>query len=384
MKEVSLIIVCLCILSSCASKQDMPETGALYTVNVDELKHLDTVYTSSFFKNVRTIILEEHDNGLIGEIQWIQAFDDYILIFDFFIAKKLFVFDKNGKFLRQIGNKGRGPGEYIQVIDFCIDPEKREIYLLDSGSSKVLKYNLDTGEYISSINLPKDGIAPYLITRAYDELFLKVNFYGQKEENDNLLMKFDFKTEKYTDYISSKKWNLDWGHSVYSSYNFFLSQQPPLRYAEMFMNTVFAIEKDSIYPYFTLNTKNWPQKVTYEEWDKGFIKAHNIHNYFEYQDYIHLQYKYQRYRYTVVYNKKTDEAKIYDFSQNDLVFSKGHCIPEYYYVDYQNSKAYGFIHGFIFNSDKYELAPGLDKREELMKLMKSNNEHIVVFEYEFK
>jgi hypothetical protein len=361
----------------------MPETGALYTVDVDGLKHEDTLYTSSFFKNIRTVILEEHDDALIGDIQWIQAFDDYILIFDFFIAKKLFVFDKNGKFLRQIGKAGRGPGEYIQVIDFCIDPERREIYLLDSGLRKALKYNLDTGEYISSINLPKnDIIHPSLITYAYNKLYLRI--YSQEEENDNLLMEFDPKTGKYTDYISSKKWNLGWNHDVYSMYNFFASQQPLLRYAEMFMNTVFAIEKDSIYPYFTLNTKNWTKQVTEEEYDRGLTQAYRIHNYFEYNDYIHLQYKYRLYRYTVVYNKKTDEAKVYDFSQNDLLFSKGHCIPEYYYVDYQTSKAYGFIHGFIFDSNKYELAPGLDKREELLELMKSDNERIVVFEYEFK
>jgi hypothetical protein len=366
------------------SKQDIPETGALYTVDIDGLKHEDTLYTSSFFKNVRTVILEEHNDALIGEIQLIQAFDDYILIFDFVIAKKLFVFDKNGKFLRQIGKIGRGSGEYIQVIDFCIDTERREIYLLDTGSRKALKYNLDTGEYINSINLPANDINPSLITYAYDKLYLKVKYYDSQAQNDNLLMEFDFQTGKYTDYISSKKWNLDWGHSVFARYNFFLSQQPPLRYAELFMNTVFAIEKDSIYPYFTLNTKNWPHKITYEEYDSGLTKAYHIHNYFEYKDYIHLQYGYRLYRYTVVYNKKTNETKIYDFSQNDLVFSKGHSIPEYYYVDYRTSKAYGYIHEFIFDSDKYELAPELDKREELSKLMKSDNERIVVFEYEFK
>jgi hypothetical protein len=154
------------------------------------------------------------------------------------------------------------------------------------------------------------------------------------------------------------------------------------------MNTVFAIEKDSIYPYFTLNTKKWAQKVTFEEYERGLTRAYHIHNYFEYNDYIHLQYKYQRYRYTVVYNKKTNETEIYDFSQNDLLFSKGHNIPEYYYVDYQTSKAYGYMHGYLysylFGSKEYELAPGLDKREELLELQKSDSERIVVFEYEFK
>jgi hypothetical protein len=363
------------------------ETGALYTVDVDKLKHQDTIYTSSFFTNVRTVILEDHDDALIGEIQWIQAFDNYILIFDFAIAKKLFVFDKNGKFLRQIGKTGRGTGEYIQVIDFCIDTERREIYLLDEGSRKVLKYNLDTGEYISSINLPKNDIGFYLIAYAYDKLYLKIKYYGQKEENDNLLMIFDPETGKYTNCISGK-WNLDWDGTVFSRYNFFASDQPPLRYVELFMNTVFAIEKDSIYPYLTINTKNWTTKITHKEYEKGVTQAYHIHNYFEYKDYIYLRYKYRREQYTVVYNKKTNEAKVYDFSQNDLLFSKGYFTPEYYYIDYQTSKAYGFLYSwsFVFKSerDKYELAPDLDKREELLELMKSDNERIVVFEYEFR
>jgi hypothetical protein len=364
----------------------MPETVALYTIDVDKLTHQETVYTSSFFKNVRTVILEDHDDALIGEIQYIQVFDDYILIFDFFIAKKLFVFDKNGKFLRQIGKTGRGPGEYIQIIDFCIDPERREIYLLDTGTRKALKYNLDTGEYISSIDLPKNDVSPYLIAFAYDKLYLKINYYGQKEENDNLLMEFDPETGKYTDCISSKKWNLDWDGSVYPSFSFFSSKQPPLRYAELFMNTVFAIEKDSIYPYFTINTKDWTKKIKYEEYDKGVTRGYYIHNYFEYKDYIHLryQYDYKLKKYTVVYNKKTDEAKIYDYSQNDLVLSKGRREPYYYYVDYQTSKAYEFAYLWEFISDKYEFAPGLDKREELLKLLKSDKERIVIFEYEFK
>jgi hypothetical protein len=361
----------------------MSDTEALYTVDVDRLKHEDTIYTSSFFKNVRTIILEDHDDALIGEIQWIQAFDDYILIFDFVIAKKLFVFDKNGKFLRQIGRVGRGPGEYLQVVDFCIDTERREIYLLDSGIRKTLKYNLDTGEYINSIDLPKNDVDPSLIAYAYDKLYLKVKYYDQK--NDNLLMEFDLKTGKYTDHISSKKWNLDWKGNVYSNHNFFSSKKQPLRYVELFMNTVFAIEKDNIYPYFTLNTKDWTKQITYKEYEKGVTQAYHIRNYFEYKDYIHLKYNYRLNQYTVVYNKKTNETKIYDFSQNDLLFSRGHSIPEYYYIDYQTSKAYEFKYSwrFIFDN-KYELAPGLDKREELLEMLKSDNERIVVFEYEFK
>jgi hypothetical protein len=42
------------------------------------------------------------------------------------------------------------------------------------------------------------------------------------------------------------------------------------------MNTVFAIEKDSIYPYFTLNTKNWTVSCGEDNINKILDYAGNI------------------------------------------------------------------------------------------------------------
>jgi hypothetical protein len=385
MKKKNIIfVICVFIFFSCGH-DNIPETKALYVMNVDNLKHQDTIYASSFFKNVRTIILEDHDAAIMGEIRDIQVFDNYIFVLDEWRAKKLFVFDKNGKYLRQIGHLGQGPGEYLRPDDFCIDTAKREIYILDNDSRKVHKYNLDDGKFISSINLTGDTYC-FSISFAYDRLYIKITYFDQ-QKNDNMLMEIDIKTGKRTEYLSAKDYNLGWNENVSS--NFFISEQIPLKYVEMFMNTIFSIEQDSIYPYLSINSKDWMQKsdnLTKEKFDNGLPQAYNIHNYFEYKDYIHLRYNYRINKYTVVYNKETNYTNLYKFSQNDLLVNKGHVHTNYHYVDYKTSKAYEYFTGEDFNyltkqKDKFNLARDLDKREELMNL---DDEIVVIFEYEFK
>ena len=43
------------------------------------------------------------------------------------LTNTLFVFDNTGKFIRVISNKGNGPGEYINITDFAVNPENSEI-----------------------------------------------------------------------------------------------------------------------------------------------------------------------------------------------------------------------------------------------------------------
>jgi hypothetical protein len=333
---------------------------------------------------VRTIILEETDDVLIGDISRIRVFDNYIFVLDAWRARKLFVFDKNGNYLRQIGSWGQGPGEYLEIMDFCIDAAKREIYILDTYPKKVHKYNLDTGEYISSINLPDRNLYYLLISCAYDKLYLKIQYFDQQED-DNLLMEFDIQTGKSTEYLSAKECNFGWNETV--SGNFFVSEQIPLKYVELFMNTVYSIEKDSIYPYLSLKSKDWVQKSpTKEEYEHGIRQAHSIYTYFEYKDYIQLRYYYRDKQYTVVYNKKTNEASFYDYTQNDLLISRGHCFIICHYIDYQTSKAYEYtsfenFKYFIEHAKDYDIVSDLGKKEELMKL---DDERFIIFEYEFK
>jgi hypothetical protein len=69
-------------------------------------------------------------------------------------SNSLLVFDDAGNFVRKIGNRGQGPGEYIRLWDFYVD--SLYIYLYDYNSTKLFKYDLQ-GNYIKSHRMPFAG-----------------------------------------------------------------------------------------------------------------------------------------------------------------------------------------------------------------------------------
>ncbi|MDR1554121.1 MAG: 6-bladed beta-propeller [Prevotellaceae bacterium] len=99
----------------------------MYIIDIDKAEEKGVFYLSDIVKKVRPIRLEETDYALIGEIDEIQVFDNHIFVLDILIAKKLFVYDINGKYIRQIGAMGQGPDEYMGISHFCIqtDPATR-------------------------------------------------------------------------------------------------------------------------------------------------------------------------------------------------------------------------------------------------------------------
>jgi hypothetical protein len=63
-------------------------------------------------------------------------------------------FDRKGKFLRKIGNIGRGPGEYVNYSQFTVDDKSETVYVLDAG---IIKVYSKTGNFLRSISLKEFG-----------------------------------------------------------------------------------------------------------------------------------------------------------------------------------------------------------------------------------
>ena len=60
----------------------------------------------------------------------------------------LYLYSKEGKFIRQIGSKGNGPEEYLRIADYCFDNESGKIFML-SPKNKLMVFNPE-GEFIES------------------------------------------------------------------------------------------------------------------------------------------------------------------------------------------------------------------------------------------
>jgi hypothetical protein len=352
---------------------------------------------SSIFRKTRAIRLEETDYAVIGRINNMQVFDNYIFILDSDKAKKLFIFDKNGKYLRQIGSLGQGPGEYIELTDFCLDTINRGIYILDSSKDILHKYNFDNGKFISSINMQHaKGRYPYYVT------FFDNKIYAAIIRHENLLMELDIETNIQKEFLSADKYNYGWNRPSFTEFNFFISKLDSPKFVQFLMPTIISIEKTRIYPYLTVKSENWVKKSdiwSEEKLDKENANQYimlmrkkrvfNIQNYREYGDCICFEYNKGSDIYLVVFNKATKETfqcNCKENLENDLFCTSG---------------IKGFYQAFIFGTHKTvysvfnpvnrynkltenDIASNLENRETVIDAIKQGEECFIILEYEFK
>jgi hypothetical protein len=92
----------------------------------------------SIFSDFTIIPLETKEECLISRINKVLHYEDKFLLQD--DAQKLLLFNTNGKFLYEVGKKGKGPGEFIELRDFDID-KAGNIYILDWN--RILKYSIN-------------------------------------------------------------------------------------------------------------------------------------------------------------------------------------------------------------------------------------------------
>lgn len=79
---------------------------------------------------IETLRFEKVDGWFCGLYNQIEVFEDKIFVFDRTGTEKLFIFRKNGKFLKSIGEKGGAPFEFFKPRSFAIDREKSKLLFM--------------------------------------------------------------------------------------------------------------------------------------------------------------------------------------------------------------------------------------------------------------
>ncbi|TSA37813.1 MAG: 6-bladed beta-propeller [Porphyromonadaceae bacterium] len=108
------------------------------------LKNEEQVFLKNIAQDVEYICLETTDKCLIGGAGHVFTTDpDNIIIAD----KVFYRFGRDGKYKNSISGRGKGPGEYVEICGFEIDPATGTFYIFDR-QGKILNFKL-TGELIS-------------------------------------------------------------------------------------------------------------------------------------------------------------------------------------------------------------------------------------------
>lgn len=145
MKNILLLLFTILLFGCTERKANIIET-------IDLRSSLNKKSTNTIlppiFDSIIKIQLETSDSVLIKTIKSIIVDNDLLYVNN---NNKCHVFDKNGKYLYKIGNKGEGPNEYLDISQLIIKDKKKLIY--DRIKSKIFIYD-QTGRLVQIINVP--------------------------------------------------------------------------------------------------------------------------------------------------------------------------------------------------------------------------------------
>ncbi len=152
--------------------------GCSTTANTSEIiydmDHLVDIQKSGLIKDVSLVSLQD-TSVYIGDITKVDALDTLIYILDQ-NKKGIYIFSDKDKYVSTISEQGHGAGEYLEVTDFFVDPEKKTVNILSRLNRKLYVYDIK-GNGIQVINLPKtfnritkyaDGFIGYMANYSED------------------------------------------------------------------------------------------------------------------------------------------------------------------------------------------------------------------------
>ena len=156
-KRNLLFAIILLMITACEKKQ---QTSDEVIIHPDKFVETEMKLTDI----VEELEYIQLDNTRLMRSWQIKLTDKYI-----FVAARdeLLQFDRNGTFIKTIGSKGQGPGEFSSCTNIALDAEGERIFV--RNGSQALTYSFD-GKFLGKMELPLMGMV--------DIAYAKGNLYG--------------------------------------------------------------------------------------------------------------------------------------------------------------------------------------------------------------
>lgn len=307
-------LVCACaLLCSCQMSQDTGDAVQFAGFDAEPMANGDGLPVASF----EVIPLETDTDCVIANVKKIIELDSlYVIVSD----QKVMAFDRHGKFLHDIGARGRGAGEYLMVNTAYWDKWSKTLDVVDGVRGKIFAYDL-SGKLVKSSDLDQKFASSIHTAELLDanRLFCANYLYNDKNEvftvlnlkkqSQKTLFSFPGKTDNTQEYT---------GRHPFSLYDGAVSSVVP------YSNTAYAydVEEGGFAPSLVIETN---QKMLGEK-DQAKISDFSIMRYadqlnndifvgftdiFETDRYVLLAFYNMYY---VLIEKGSDQLKRYDYT----------------------------------------------------------------------
>ena len=301
-KLLFLITICACSPpsensdGSGANQNDHVNNLILFEENSFEIP--EQIRYSELFDSCYFVPLETTEESLLSEITQIKFLNEMIVIRDN-KTKKVVLFSRDGKFLRNIGNAGRGPAEYMGLAEIDVDSKNNHIFILDNTAKRILTYDLQ-GNLINDFNLKVYAIPFSFQYTGQGKFLVSLNPYSEKS---HALVLVDSKGRILRPMLD----NAIYISTFLSPSNFF-STSTDIKFMTTYMDTIYQYKDGQLSPYIAINSgsKLGIAKLADYEKKQGFTGLNEIgestrtfgnyegmwgiHNYHETNSFIYFQY----------------------------------------------------------------------------------------------
>lgn len=143
-KNLILILVVFASTISCKNEKS-PQN---FSINLKQnliLKFSDKLEIDKLF-----CLNKQNRDFFISDVSKVVISDNYLFILDNYSTQNIFVFDKNGSFVKKLGFvRDGGPESYLKLIDLVIDESK----IIVIADAKVMFFDLKSLAFLYSKNL---------------------------------------------------------------------------------------------------------------------------------------------------------------------------------------------------------------------------------------
>lgn len=262
--KLYLFPLLLFIACKSSGEAQLPEPKETITIGKGE-----KVKLSQLIHSFEYITLEEKE--IIGNIFDLKIQDKDIYIHDD-ISKSVLKFDSAGNYQYKIHRVGKGPGEYVMIVDFLVNNNKVEIF--NTGNNKRIVFD-ENGAFITQTKMNSYGWKHAYLN---ESTILAYNTPGDlNEEAHYLYLWNDVITEildKKLPFVPDKDKMLPAGLYPFSNY------KNTVNFCADFSDMVYSInQKRKLLPKYQLNFTHYkrPTEEVYKkytrrnpyEWHKG-------------------------------------------------------------------------------------------------------------------
>lgn len=341
------LLVAIAFAPSVSFSQEIPHSETI-PITIADAASLES---ADLFKSIEILPLEFTNAGMIQKIEKIIKCNDKLYVLNRMQSRSnIVIFNLDGTLAGVLDRKGKGPGEYVQIFDFDVDPISNNIWLYDGYQSKTNIYNnkldfvrefkMDDGRKSDLICFQKWNPSRIIFTQGFNRDNPNDNSQILVSDRDGLIIEEYLKIKEQPDFSIGSRFRLQSTNSAVAFFPAFSDNVYYINHDSCFVAYELAFDQDCIKP----GTRITSSAHSGEVFNQSIIDS---------DLFLHINYMFNGKVYLSFYNKKTKQITTVINPWNDIS-NQGYLLRDLGAVD--NKMVFEAL-----NMDIHEILSKIDK-----------------------